>query len=68
MKISSRVIRVFFYGLVVAGVLYILFTLAARSFDAAANVTGLGAGWLAGLCCLAPFVLAGIALARESSG
>lgn len=55
-----------FYGLLAAGVMFLCGTIAMRSFDIATEVTGIGTVALASLCCLAPIVLGGIALANES--
>lgn len=66
MPISPKVTRFFFYGLLIAGGLFLCSVLTLRSFDAAGDAVGLNPVWLAGLCCIVPFVLAGLALANES--
>jgi hypothetical protein len=66
MTVSPKVFRYFFYGLMAAGGLSLCGLLALNSFESAADRTGLNSLWLVGLCCVIPFVLAGIALANES--
>lgn len=66
MKIAPKVSRFFFYGLIAAGVLFLCATLTLRTFTSAGEIIGLNSMWLAGLCCVIPFVLAGIALSNES--
>ncbi len=65
-RLSPKVLRWAFYGAVVAGGMFVCGTLALRSMDVATQATGLGTATLAGLCCLVPIVLGGIALANES--
>lgn len=66
MKLSPKVTRFFFYGLVAAGALFLCTTFTLRSFTSVGERTGIDPIWLAGLCCVIPFVLAGIALRNES--
>lgn len=65
-KISPKVMRYFFYGAVAAGALFLCVTLTLNTFTAAGDAVGMNPVWLAGLCCIVPFVLAGVALANES--
>ncbi|MEO0562936.1 MAG: hypothetical protein AAF125_12570 [Chloroflexota bacterium] len=66
MKLSPKVLRYFFYGLVVmgAGMLCMLFTV--NTYSAASTRLWFNPLWLVAGCCVVPFVLAGIALANES--
>jgi len=66
MKFSPKVGRYFFYGLLVAGALALCGALTLNSFSAVGDALGMNPMWLGGLCCVIPFVLAGIALANES--
>lgn len=66
MKLSPKVTRYFFYGLVAAGLLFLCTTLTLNTFTAAGDAVGINPVWLGALCCIVPFVLAGIALANES--
>jgi hypothetical protein len=65
-KLSPKVMRFAFYGAVAAGILFLCATLTLRSLNAAGTASGINPAWLAGLCCLIPIVLAGMALANES--
>jgi hypothetical protein len=67
MKLSPRIGRVFFYGLVAAGALFLCTTLTLNSFTSVGERVGINPMWLGGLCCVVPFALAGLALANESS-
>jgi hypothetical protein len=67
MKLSPKVSRYFFYGLVVAGALFLCTTLTLNSFTNVGERFGINPMWLGGLCCVVPFVLGGLALANESS-
>ena len=66
MKISPKVSRYFFYGLVVAGALFLCGALTVNSMTSVGDQLGINPMWLGGLCCIIPFALAGIALANES--
>lgn len=63
---NSKVLRYGFYALLVLGVIVAVGGIGFQMLDTAAAATRIGAGWLAGLCCLVPIVLGGIALANES--
>lgn len=66
MKLSPKVTRFFFYGVIAAAALFLCFTVTMNSFSAAGERLGMNPMWLGGLCCVIPFVLGGIALANES--
>ncbi len=66
MKLSRTVLRVVFYGALVAGGLLLCGLLTTRGWAAATSEVGMRFSWIVGLCCLIPIVLGGIALARES--
>lgn len=66
MRMTPKVSRFFFYGLVAAGVLFLCATITLRTFSGASEAIGINPMWLSGLCCIIPFVLGGIALANES--
>lgn len=66
MKLSPRVTRFFFYGLVGAGALFLCTTVTLNTFTNLGERAGINPLWLGGLCCVVPFVLAGVALANES--
>ena len=66
MKLSPKVTRMFFYGVVAAAALFLCYSLTINSFTSVGNRLGVNPMWLGGLCCVIPFVLGGIALANES--
>ena len=66
MKLSPRVTRMFFYGALAAAALFLCYTLTINSFSAVGEAIGINPMWLGGVCCVIPFVLAGIVLANES--
>ena len=66
MKLSPKVTRIFFYGVLAAGALFLCTTVTLNSFTNVGERLGMNPMWLGGLCCVVPFVLGGIALANES--
>lgn len=65
-RLSARFTRWLFYAALAAGALFLCVTATLTSFASAGEATGFNPVWLAGLCCVGPLVLAGVALANES--
>ena len=66
MRVSPKVTRRFVYGLLIAGILFLIYSLSANTVTALDNALPFNPIWLGGLCCVIPLVLAGLALRNES--